>query len=397
MDRRSFIAQAFVTVAGSGLGALAAPRPALAEESGRFDRVTILVEFAGGNDGLNTVVPYADPLYARARPRLALARDTVLQLDERLGLHPSLAPLMPAWRERELAVVSGVGYARPNRSHFRSIDIWETGSDSDRVLSDGWIARLFQTVRRPADGLDNRLADAIIIGGDDGPARGAGMRNVVLRNPEQFLRGASRLEASAAAGGNPALAHILGVERQVLKTASFLRGMQTQARAPALGVSFPRSRLSRQLELAAKLIAAEGRVPVIKVIHPGFDTHARQSGRHRILLAEFADAVAAFRTAMINTGHWQRVLVMTYSEFGRRAAENGNRGTDHGTAAPQFVLGGAVKGGLYGAPPRLDDLDGGDLKFSVDFRRLYATVAERWWSLSGVRDVLGPHRPLPFV
>ena len=388
MNRRGFLA-------GAGAAALLPAVLPFAAQAGATDpaadRVLVLVELAGGNDGLNTVVPYADPAYRRLRPGLAVARDQVVQLDGAVGLHPALAPLMPAWRDRNLAVALGVGYPRPNRSHFRSIDIWESGSDSAQVIGDGWVARLWDGRRRARP----LAADAIILGGGGDIAAGGDARSITLHDPQKFVRQAERMQPRAGAPGNPALRHLLTVRGEIDRAARELRA--AEARAPRLTTSFPAGPLGRQAATAARLIAAKTPVMVVKLSLPGFDTHRGQIGRHANLLKSLAEALAAFRNAMIETGDWHRILVMTYSEFGRRAAQNGSMGTDHGTAAPHLVMGGQVSGGLYGRQPSLGDLEGGDLKHVLDFRALYATVAERWWGLPAAGSPFAEHRPLPLI
>lgn len=379
---------------GAGAAGLvgALPAAALAQAaSWRGERVLLLLELAGGNDGLNTVVPFADPAYHELRPAIGLKRDQVVPLDEKTGLHKSLEALMPAWRGGELAIVQGVGYRPPNRSHFRSIDIWETASGPERLVVEGWIARLFADRARPA-GL---LADAVVLGGGIGAVAGAKLRAVVMPNPDRFLRQTEGMGQRPDAATNPALRHLLRVERDVADTARNLKALI--AKAPPLKAEFPPGVLGEELKVAARLIVAGARVPAIKLALGGFDTHAGQPGTHAALLKQVADGLAAFRQAMVEAGQWNRVLVMTYSEFGRRARQNGSNGTDHGTAAPHFLLGGAVKGGLHGPAPNLADLDGGDLRAAIDYRALYATVAERWWSLGPAPAVLGEARPLPLL
>ncbi len=388
MNRRGFLA-------GAGAAALLPAALPFAAQAGAINpaagRVLVLVELAGGNDGLNTVIPYGDPAYRRLRPGLAVARDQVVQLDGAIGLHPALAPLMPAWRDRTLAVALGVGYPRPNRSHFRSIDIWESGSDSAEVIGDGWIARLWDGRRRARP----LAADAIILGGGGDIAAGGDARSITLQDPEKFVRQAERMPPRTGTQRNPALRHLLTVRSEIDQAARELRA--AEARAPRLKTSFPAGPLGRQAATAARLIAAKTPVMVVKLSLPGFDTHRAQPGRHANLLKSLGEALAAFRAAMIETGDWQRVLVMTYSEFGRRAAQNGSMGTDHGTAAPHLVMGGQVSGGLYGRQPNLTDLEGGDLKHALDFRALYATVAERWWGLPADGSPFAGHRPVPLV
>jgi uncharacterized protein (DUF1501 family) len=388
MRRRDFL------LAGSASAAFTLLTPhALAQSRAagwRADRTLVLIELAGGNDGLNTVVPYADPDYQRLRPGLAIKRETVVQLDEKLGLHPSLAPLAEAWKAGELAIVQGVGYENPNRSHFRSIDIWDTASGSNRFLTEGWVSRVIGASRRAAE----RLADAVVLGGGTGPVTGSGLRAVSMPDPQRFLRQAQGLHAAEARPANPALAHVVKVQREIQDTAKELRDVL--ARAPEVRGQFPNGPLAQQLRVAARLINAKAVVPVVKLALGGFDTHANQPPVHANLLRQLGEGLAAFRKALADAGRWNDVLVMTYSEFGRRAAQNGSNGTDHGTAAPHFVLGATVKGGLHGPAPNLADLANGDLKHAIDYRSLYATAARTWWGFTRT-SAFGDHAPLPIL
>ncbi|RME02308.1 MAG: DUF1501 domain-containing protein [Planctomycetota bacterium] len=375
-----FTRRDFLKMAAGGVLTFSVFNPqlfAVPEENGNWDRVLVLIELRGGNDGLNTLIPYQEKLYYSYRPRLAVPSKNVLKLTETVGFHPNLKALWEVWKAKELAVVQGVGYPKPNRSHFRSIDIWETASNSDEYLEEGWISRLFAKSSPPKD----VPADGLILDtGDEGPLRGFQMRNIVLKDPKQFVREAMRLKQVAASSSNPALRHLVKVQQDILHAARALQKKLTKA--PALGVQFPKSGLAKQMEIAAKLLAGKTPAPVIKLSIGGFDTHSNQRGRHQKLLRDLAEAMAAFRLALKKIGKWRQVLVMTYSEFGRRVRENGSAGTDHGTAAPHFIMGGAVKGGLLGKYPPLDDLQNGDLKFQVDYRCMYTTVAKNWWKVS---------------
>ena len=370
--------------------------PAMATGAARTDRARqgrtlVLVELKGGNDGLNTVVPYADPAYHALRPRLAVPADKVLRLDDALGLHPALAPLMPLWQGREMAIALGVGYPRPNRSHFRSIEIWETASRSDQFLDTGWIDEALV----PPKGIAS-AADGVVLGGRSlGPLSGRNLRAVILDKPERFLRRAGRLKPMPARADNPALAHILRVRNQTRDASAALKQVLNTAAAPK--GDFPSGRFGRGLGVAAKLILAGSSIPVLHVSLTGFDTHTSQAGRHQRLLAKLASGLAAFRATLKAGGAWDRVMVMTYSEFGRRAEENGSGGTDHGTAAPHFILGGRVKGGLVGRQPGLADLAAGDLRHNLDFRRLYATVQQFWWRLPARSARLAGFEPLDLL
>lgn len=381
MDRREFL-----NTIGAATVTAVVPLPAFARSG--YDRLLILVELKGGNDGLNTVVPYADYAYYALRPRLAIPRDTVLQLDQRAGLHPALEPLMAIWKGRELAIVEGVGYPEPNLSHFRSIEIWDTGSKSSEYLGEGWLTRAFAATPTPK----SFAADAVIVGSAElGPFAGGGARAIALSNTQQFLRQA-RLAAPAAATRNAALGHVLRVEQDIVRAAEGL------ASDHVFTTEFPRTPFGNAVRTAAQVVSSRSGVAAVKVSLNGFDTHSGQPATHARLLKDLAEGLSALRLALVELGRWDSTLVMTYAEFGRRPRENGSNGTDHGTASAQFLLGGKVKGGLYGQPPALARLDGGgNLPYAVDFRELYATVLEGWWGTDSARALKSRFAPLDVI
>ncbi|HYD04662.1 MAG TPA: DUF1501 domain-containing protein [Reyranella sp.] len=340
-------------------------------------RILLLVELKGGNDGLNTVIPYADPRYRELRPGLAVARERVLQLDEHVGLHGKLEPLMEAWNARDLAILQGVGYPNPNRSHFRSIEIWDTASSSSQTLSEGWVARAFEHTKLPA----GAGVDSIVIDTNSLPVMGPDLRTIVMQDAENFLRQAQAMKDNPMVGddGNPALRHLLAVRREINAAAAGLRDRLQAAAAPAQDYAQEGGLFSRQLDLATRIITARVPVVAVKIALNGFDTHANQAPVHERLLGILASGLSTFRHNMIAAGRWDDVLVLTYSEFGRRAKQNASGGTDHGAAAAHFAMGGKVKGGLHGVYPSLADLQDGDLRHAIDFRDVYSTVARGCW------------------
>lgn len=380
----------------TGAALLGAHAPGLAlgldqRAAGAVDRILILVELKGGNDGLNTVVPYADPLYAQLRPTLAVPSGEVLRLDQRTGLHPALQPLMALWEKDELAIVQGVGYPQPNLSHFRSIEIWDTASNSGEYLGDGWLAR---AMKAGFAARGSFTTEGVRIGSNDfGPLAGA--RAVSLNNPEAFVEQA-RLAAPHEARGNRALQHLLRVEADVSQAADGLR-----AERHAFATSFPQGAFGNGVRAAAQVIASQrgrGGVPVLTLTLGSFDTHQNQANPHANLLRQLAEGMTALRGALTELGAWDRTVVMTFSEFGRRPRQNQSNGTDHGTAAPHFIAGGAVRGGLYGQAPDLSRLDAAqNLSFSTDFRQLYAAIAQDWWGVNPESVVRGRFEPLRFL
>ncbi len=358
-------------------------------------RILVLVELQGGNDGLNMVIPYANPLYRKLRPGLAIDIAEIGTVSPELGFHPSFAPLFAPFEGGELAVVNSVGYPRPNRSHFRSIEIWEQATASDQYAPEGWITHAL--TEHPVFGRRTADADGIVVGtGNIGPLAGPGTRLVNMREPRQFLAQSEAMNALAGrADVSPALRHLVRTQNEAVSAADAVRrklsGRDRFARR------FAGDPLARSLSVAANLIADGVDVPVWKVTLGSFDTHADQRQRHARLLANLAGGLAAFRGAMMDLGRWNDTLVVTYSEFGRRVGENLSRGTDHGTAAPLMMLGGSVQGGFHGPVPDLEDLDAGDLKAKIDFRQVYAGIVADWWNQPDNFLTRQGHRPLPLV
>ncbi|MFM0344345.1 DUF1501 domain-containing protein [Paraburkholderia sp. RL17-347-BIC-D] len=412
MKRRSFLSMSAAASATLWLprafGAqMAAPG---ASPARGYDNLLILVELKGGNDGLNTVIPFADPAYYQLRRNIGIKREQAIQLDERTALHPSLQPLMPLWRGQQLAIVQGVSYAQPNLSHFRSIEIWDTASRSDQYLREGWLTRAFAQTPVPA----GFAADGVVIGSAEMGPLANGARAIALVNPAQFVKASRLAKPVSLRERNPELAHILDVENDIVKAADRLRPAQGQAQ---LKTVFPGGAFGSSIKTAMQVVAAgeapkkvsSGNAPqeqpkrgqgvaVIRLTLNGFDTHQNQPGQQAALLKQLAEGLMSMKSALVELGRWDDTLVMTYAEFGRRPRENQSNGTDHGTVAPHFVMGGRVRGGLYGVPPVLARLDGnGNLPVGVDFRQLYATVLGPWWGLDASTILQQRFEPLPLL
>lgn len=378
MKRRDLLAAAAATVSCSAL-------PAWAATSGPA-RLLVLIELRGGNDGLNTVVPVDDGAYHDLRPRIGLKPDGVIRLAGGPALHPSLASLQSLWSAGEMAIVQGVGYPQPNLSHFRSIEIWDTASDSQQILQTGWLTRAVQ-----AKGDFARYsADGVVIGAADLGPLGGGARAIALTDPARFAA-QSRLASGGMAPARGALAHVVRVEADIARAGTSIRPATT------FSTEFPRGPAGQAVRHAAG-IAATGQVPIIRIALPGFDTHQNQLQVQANLLKLVGDATVALRAALLEQGLWDRTLVLTYSEFGRRPLENRTTGTDHGTASSLFAFGPLVRGGVHGEAPDLRRLDeNGNLRHTVDFRAVYAELLESLWQIPPERVLQRRYAPLGYL
>lgn len=346
------------------------------------DRVLVVVQLGGGNDGLNTIVPFEDDLYHRARPQIGLGPDRIIKLNDLMGINDAMRPIMPFYEQGNLAVLQGVGYPNPDRSHFRSMEIWHTASDSDAYLGDGWIGRYFDNncsgTAQPQVGLalDPDRPQAF------GSALGYG---VATTDPAKF-----GWNPGTGADNEAAFLALNATRPTQNATLDFLRHTTTAAvtsseevRVAAKKGNIPLPEKGKrngvsQLDAVAGLIRGGLATRIYYVSTSGFDTHAGQAGTHDQLLGGVAESLARFQGQLEKDGTASRVTTMVFSEFGRRVNENGSGGTDHGTAAPMFLMGSAVKGGVHGTAPNLGDLDNGDLKYGIDFRQVYTTVLEDW-------------------
>ena len=356
------------------IGCALLPQILSATQNGQDDKTLILIELKGGNDGLNTLIPYSNPTYYSLRPTLAIPETQVLKIDRRFGLHPSMNAIKEMYDKKDVAIIQGVGYPHPNLSHFRSIDIWNTASDANLFLTEGWI----NTVKKKFD----HPLRAVVVGGDYGPFMENPYGIIKISNIQNFLRQSRQIKSRISpVGNNNALLHILRTEREIRKNADFLR--RSLPKKTVLPFSFSKTRFGKQMEGIANLIIHNGNIPFYKASIGSFDTHNNQLKHHANLLHDLSYNLGTLRQNLIAKGKWNNTLVMTYSEFGRRASENASRGTDHGTAAPHFLIGGDVKGGFYGDHPSLKKLDkNGNLIYNTDFRSIYNTVATRWLNTS---------------
>ncbi|MGL4745386.1 MAG: DUF1501 domain-containing protein [Dermatophilaceae bacterium] len=362
--------------------------------------ILVLVTLYGGNDGLNTVVPYTDRAYRVARPDVAYRAEDVLRLDDQFGLNPGLPGLAAAWKTNELAVVHGVGYPRPDRSHFRSMDIWQTATP-DSPTTEGWLGRWLD-----AEEGDPMLAVSL---GDTLPPLAVGTRFTAaalsLRTSSASEEVGSVVQGYAAAdpADPPAAAEAasawaaLGQSEKAFAKVRSTRADGTTAdpgEAPATATGGSGAGMAVQLDLVARCIRAGVPTRAYAVSHSGYDSHTQLRTQQEHLLAQLDSALSAFRGAL--DGHPRRddVVVLVHSEFGRRVKANASDGTDHGTASVVLAVGSRVNGGHHGEPPSLTDLDDGDLKATTDFRAVYAEVAEKVLRVDPERVIPEPKKPL---
>ncbi|MDA0301355.1 MAG: DUF1501 domain-containing protein [Chloroflexi bacterium] len=419
IDRRTFIRRGIAFV---GAGAMTPPaylravfdedsRPLTAESAVNFAaeqrHVLVVLQLAGGNDGLNTVAPVGDGAYFDARPGIALNPEAALPLGDGLALNPVMTGMKTLYDRGQLGVVLGVGYPQPNRSHFRSMDIWHTAS-LDKHTDTGWIGRLLDATKHERQSLWRAAnigqSQALSFRSEDGfvPSIGAVPAYVLqtdgrfpaegARRQQHFVqlyrRQAEALAIQAEYGGQLAFVSRTGLE--AYQSTIDLHATVGTYEAKA---AYPASPLGGALKTAAHLINSNLATGVCYVTTGGFDTHSTQTGVHDGLLAGVSNALLAFYDDLQARGVADRVTTLLWSEFGRRVKENGSRGTDHGTAGPMFIVGGGVRPGLHGEQPSITGLDaGGDLKFTTDFRSVYASVIAQRFNMEP-KDILGASYP----
>lgn len=376
-------------------------RTARAAEPGK-DPILVVIEMTGGNDGLNTVIPHIDDAYQRARPTLGFKANQVVKVNDELGLHPALQQMGQLLQQSKLAIIQGVGYPNPDRSHFESMDRWQCGEISAKVSGNGWLAKSVPDLAKSKGG----GVPVMHIGSDKLPMACRGTTQGVFTinqdqpfelklgmpgSEEETARKKLLAEVSSVAAGSKDEDLLPFVQRRHLQTYTSVEKLKTilkdmnkdQAR-----LGFGPGSLYVKLDLVGRLIEQGFRTRVFYVAIDGFDTHSNQAAAHQGLLQQIDQAVGALFQRLQRTGDDARTLVMTFSEFGRRVAENGSKGTDHGSGSSMFVIGPGVKAGPVGRHPNLTDLEDGDLKHHTDFRRVYATLLEDWLKVDS-KMVLG--------
>ena len=360
--------------------------------------ILVLIQLAGGNDGLNTLIPFEDKNYFRLRPRIGLRKEAVIPITHTLGFHNACEEMAELHREGKLCIIQNVGYPNPNRSHFRSMEIWESGSDSDEYLSTGWLGRYF----------DSKCNGSLVKEEPLGIHISDQLPQSFLSEQPHNLYGLSLQRNQRRQSGNQDLLEELISHTAVEDNTGFLRhtmmdAMVTEKQVRKIitryrpAVEYPRSPLARSLQQVVSMIAAGMETRVYFVSHRGFDTHTNQLNIHARLLSVLSQAMAAFQEDLEAHSLQDQVLTMTFSEFGRRPAENNGGGTDHGTAAPLFIMGSSVKQSLIGRSPNLNIDLKSDLTHSVDFRQIYSTVLNKWLDCDSPNILGKKYKPLSFI
>ena len=390
MDRRDFLKYSSLITAAGVLPELAF---AGANPQQRQDKILVLVELKGGNDGFNTLVPYKDDYYKKYRPNLALKESTLIKLGEGKGkgkaMSPSLKALASLWDDGQMAWIEGVGYPDGILSHFRSIDVWETASSANQVLDNGWLSRVLPRYKKGLHGIALSTGQISL-----GPLDATNLNCVTMQNPTSFLRQSRYVKDVDISHQTAALAHITNKQHQLHDVGAQIADKVGRG-GSRYRANFAKGKLGHSLQSVTEMILCGVEAPVYKVTQEGFDTHANQLGVQNNALYQLAKGLKTFATAMKKNNMWDKVLVVTYSEFGRRAKENKSLGTDHGTASAHMVLGGKVRGGVYGKHPNLARLDdNGNVYHTTDFRAIYNTIGQRWW---GQQTPWKGYGTIPFI
>lgn len=362
------------------------------------NKVVVVLQLSGGNDGLNTVIPYRNDLYYKERPRLGIEKAKVLSLTDEAGLHPSLLSFKDLYDEGSLGIINNVGYPNPDRSHFRSMDIWQTASNSNEYLTSGWVGRYLDAqcggCDKPTQAIE--IDDVLSLA-----MKGEAMNGMALKDPkrlygtanEKFFRDVIR--SRQASHDEQPVDYLYKTMAETLSSADYIF---KQSRQHPTSAEYPKTELGNSLKTIASLIFSEINTKVYYVSLGSFDTHVNQQFQQQRLFTEMNDAIKAFTGGLKKNNRFNDVLLFTFSEFGRRVSQNASGGTDHGTANNMFLVSGGLKQkGLINELPDLSDLNEGDLKHTVDFKNVYATILNKWLNTDDQKILNGKYKHLDFI
>jgi uncharacterized protein (DUF1501 family) len=392
MNRRHFLKNTALVSGAFMVPAFLKPFEALAKSDITGHKNLVIIQLSGGNDGLNTIIPYGNDIYYQKRKTIAVNQPDIIKLNDMQGLNPSLSALKEIYDQGWMSIINSVGYPNPDRSHFRSMDIWQTASDSNQFLTTGWIGRYLdsncQTCSKPytAIEVDDTLSLAM---------KGAKMKGIAVQDPnklyqttrEPFFKDLVHDHSDTNLNED----NLGYLYKTMIETYSSADYIQNTSKTYTVTGVYPTTPLGNQLKTVSKFINSGLDTRVYYVSLSGFDTHVRQQDQQARQLKIYADAVAAFIKDLKQTGKLDDTLVMTFSEFGRRVEQNASNGTDHGTANNILIYGGKLKkAGFYNDAPDLIQLDNGDLKYQIDFRDVYATLLDKWLDMNN-SQVLNKH------
>ncbi len=392
MDRRKFLKSTGLVSTAMLMPQFLRAMPGGGTSNGK---ILVVVQLTGGNDGLNTVIPYRNDAYYNARPQLAIARGTVLPLTDGIGLNPSMGAMRSLFDEGQLTIVNGVGYPDPDRSHFRSMDIWHTASGSEQYLETGWLGRYLDATRAKPHGV-------IEFGGGLSLAnKGAKEKAIAIADPARFYAVTrepyfAKLAQEAHADDHTQLGYLYRTMVETYQSAGYIH---ENVKTKESSTIWPKNELANQLRHVSAFIRSGLETRVYYTSFSGFDTHVNQQGKHEKVLGGTSEALGAFAADLKAAGKQDDVLIMVFSEFGRRVKQNASNGTDHGTASNVFLIGTRLKkAGVFNALPSLEKLDdNGDLRFAVDFRSVYAAVLDHWLGLDPKLILTTAFDPLPVL
>lgn len=396
-NRREFLKNTSLVATGSWLVPyfLKAQGPSLTEFQGKR---LIVIQLSGGNDGLNTIVPYENDLYYNARPILGVKKTEVIKMTDQLGFNPALEALKPLFDEGELSILNGVGYPNPDRSHFRSMDIWHTASDANEYWKTGWLGRYLDAkcinCESPHQAIElNNTLDLAM--------KGESVKGLAMNNPQQMIRDINKgyarklSELGEHHHDHEGVGYLYKTLVESVNSADYLKEHLDLGRSQ--NQRNPQTQFASHLKTIVQMINSGMETSVYYTQLGGFDTHANQKNQQGRLLKQYAEGVKMLVDELKASGQFNNTLIMTFSEFGRRVDQNASLGTDHGTANNLFLIGSKVKGGFYNNIPSLSDLDNGDLKYSLDFRSVYATVLDNWLQADSKQILQRAHKTLDFL
>lgn len=396
-SRRTFLKQSSLIAAGSALAPyfINGMTSTLKDFSGKR---LVIIQLSGGNDGLNTVVPYRNDIYYKARPQIAIQPNEVLKISDELGFHPALEGLRSLYDDGLMGVINSVGYPNPDRSHFRSMDIWHSGSNAEENWTTGWLGRYLDNacdhceVPYRAIEVDDSLSLAM---------KGVHSKGMAMAAPDKLMSNLKGTHAEVLAnmhGDEAHDDHQLGyLYKTMVETVNSAGYIGQKIKKHKSQASYPQNPFASNLKTIAELIGSGMETSVYYASMTGFDTHARQTNTQQRLLKQYGDAVSVFVRDLKALGELENTIILTFSEFGRRVSQNASGGTDHGTANNLFIMGGTTKPGFFNKAPQLIDLDNGDLKYEIDFRRIYAALLDNWLGVSSNEVLKRQFKPLNFL